>query len=157
MDGLLAEADKLTREKSLLHEEASRVFEVGEEYNMPDVADLRAERDAKQAEAESAKADYDKLKVEKDSLLSMAGLLENLPSPVRTVVADGQGNFALPPEEGEVVLLATAGGGEGREVSVWLEVLEIAEDGSGPEAVRFSETNRLDLGGIRNFAGAASP
>jgi uncharacterized membrane protein len=157
LDSLLAEADKLAREKTLLHEEASRVFEVGEEYNMPDVADLRAERDAKQAEAESAKADYDKLKVEKDSLLSMAGLLENLPSPVRTVVADGQGNFALPPEEGEVVLLATAGGGEGREVSVWLEVLEIAEDGSGPEAVRFSETNRLDLGGIRNFAGAASP
>lgn len=157
LDSLLAEADKLAREKTLLHEEASRVFEVGEEYNMPDVADLRAERDAKQAEAESAKADYDKLKVEKDSLLSMAGLLENLPSPVRTVVADGQGNFALPPEEGEVVLLATAGGGEGRDVSVWLEVLEIAEDGSGPEAVRFSETNRLDLGGIRNFAGAASP
>lgn len=157
LDGLLVEADKLTREKSLLHEEASRVFEVGEEYNMPDVAELRAERDAKQAEAESAKADYDKLKAEKDSLLSLAGLLENLPSPVRTTVADGQGNFTLPPEEGEVVLLATAGGAEKGEVSAWLEVLEMSEDGSGPEAVRFSETNRLDLGGIRNFAGAASP
>lgn len=159
LDGLLAEADKLRREKSLLYEEASKVFQVGEEYNMPDVADLRAERDAKQAEAEAAKADYDKLKAEKDSLLGMAGLLENLPSPVRTVVADGQGNFVLPPEEGEVVLLATAttGSGEGREVSAWLEVLEMSDDGSGPEAVRFSETNRLDLGGIRNFAGAASP
>lgn len=159
LDGLLAEAAKLMREKSLLHEEASRVFEVGEEYNMPDVAELRAERDAKQAEAESAKADYDKLKAEKDSLPSLAGLLENLPSPVRTMVADGQGNFVLPPEEGEVVLLATAatGSGEGREVSAWLEVLEITEEGNGPEAVRFSETNRLDVGGIRNFAGAASP
>jgi len=159
LDGLLAEADKLRREKSLLYEEASKVLEVGEEYNMPDVADLRAERDGKQAEAESAKADYDKLKAEKNSLLSLAGLLENLPSPVRTVVADGQGNFVLPPEDGEVVLLATAttGSGEGREVSAWLEVLEITEDGGEPEPVRFSETNRLDLGGIRNFAGAASP
>ena len=159
LDGLLAEADELRREKSLLYEEASKVFEVGEEYNMPDVADLRAERDAKQAEADAAKADYDKLKAEKDSLLSLAGLLENLPSPVRTVMADGQGSFVLPPEEGEVVLLATAttGSGEGREVSAWLEVLEMSEDGSGPEAVRFSETNRLDLGGIRNFAGSASP
>jgi len=159
LDGLLAEADKLTREKSLLYEEASRVFEVGEEYNMPDLADLRAERDTKKAEADAAKADYDKLKGEKNSLLSMMGLLENLPSPVRTVVADGQGNFVLPPEEGEVVLLATAttGSGEGREVSAWLEVLEITEDGGEPEAVRFSETNRLDLGGIRNFAGTTSP
>lgn len=156
LDSLLAEADKLVREKSLLLEEASRVFEVGEEYNMPDVADLRAERDAKRTDAEAAKANYDKLKSEKDSLLSVAGLLENLPAPVRTVAADGQGNFALPPEEGEVVLLATASAGGG-EVSAWLEVLETSEDGSGPEAVRFSETNRLDLGGIRNFAGAASP
>jgi hypothetical protein len=44
------------REKKLLHEEASRVCEVGEEYNMPDVAELRAERDAKQADATSATA-----------------------------------------------------------------------------------------------------
>ena len=157
LDGLLAEADKLTREKSLLYEEASKVFEVGEEYNMPDVADLRADRDAKQAEADAAKAEYDKLKAEKDSLLSMAGLLENLPSPVRTVMADAQGNFALPPEETEVVLLAVArDNGEG-EPTAWLEVMEVAEDGSGPESVRFSETNRLDLGGIRNFAGPALP
>lgn len=158
LEKLLAEAQKLAREKSLLHEEAAKVLEVGEEYNMPDVAELRADRDAKQAEAEAAKADHDKLTAEKDSLLTLAGLLENLPAPVATVVADGQGNFALPPEEGEAVLLATtATGGEGGEVCAWLEVLETAEDGSGPEAVRFSETNRLDLGGIRNFAGAASP
>ena len=159
LEKLLAEADGQVREKKLLHEEASRVFEVGEEYNMPDVAELRADRDAKEAEATSATAEYDKLKAEKDSLLSVAGLLENLPSPVKTVLADGQGNFALPPEEGEVVLLATtaAGSGEQKETVAWLETLEVAEDGTAPEAVRFSETNRLDVSAVRSFAGAAAP
>jgi hypothetical protein len=159
LDKLLAEVDGQVREKKLLYEEASRVFEVGEEYNMPDVAELRAERDSKQAEATSATAEYDKLKAEKDSLLNLPGLLESLPPPVRTVVADGQGNFALPPEEGEVVLLATttAGDGEQKVTMAWLETLEVTEDGTAPEAVRFSETNRLDLSAIRNFAGSATP
>ena len=159
LEKLIAEADGQVREKKLLHEEASRVFEVGEEYNMPDVAELRADRDAKEAEATSATAEYDKLKAEKDSLLSVAGLLEDLPSPVKTVLADGQGNFALPPEEGEVVLLATtaAGSGEQKETVAWLETLEVAEDGTAPEAVRFSETNRLDVSAVRSFAGAAAP
>ena len=159
LEKLLAEADGQVREKKLLHEEALRVFEVGEEYNMPDVAELRADRDAKEAEAASATAEYDKLKAEKDSLLSVAGLLENLPPPVKTVVADGQGNFALPPEEGEVVLLATtaAGSGEQKETVAWLETLEVAEDGTAPEAVRFSETNRLNVSAVRSFAGAAAP
>jgi hypothetical protein len=159
LEKLLAEADSQMREKKLLHEEASRVCEVGEEYNMPDVAELRAERDAKQAEATSATAEYDKLKAEKDTLLSVAKLLESLPAPVRTVVADGQGNFALPPEEGEVVLLATttAGSGDQQVKVAWLETLEVAEDGSAPEAVRFSETNRLDVSAVRSFAGAATP
>ena len=159
LEKLLAEADGQVREKKLLHEEASRVFEVGEEYNMPDVAELRADRDAKEAEATAAAAEYDKLKAEKDSLLSVAGLLENLPPPVNAVVADGQGNFALPPAEGEVVLLATtvAGSGEQKETVAWLETLEVAEDGTAPEAVRFSETNRLDVSAVRSFAGAATP
>ena len=159
LEKLLAELEGQVREKKLLYEEASRVFEVGEEYNMPDVAELRAERDAKQAEATSATAEYDKLKAEKDSLLSVAKLLESLPPPVNTVVADGQGNFTLPPEEGEVVLLATtaAGSGDQSETLAWLEILEVAEDGTAPEAVRFSETNRLDVGAIRSFAGAAAP
>ena len=159
LEKLLAEADGHVREKKLLHEEASRVCEVGEEYNMPDVAELRADRDAKEAEATAAAAEYDKLKAEKDSLLSVAGLLENLPPPVNAVVADGQGNFALPPEEGEVVLLATtvAGSGEQKETVAWLETLEVAEDGTAPEAVRFSETNRLDVSAVRSFAGAATP
>jgi hypothetical protein len=159
LEKLLAEADGQMREKKLLHEEASRVCEVGEEYNMPDVAELRADRDAKEAEATAAAAEYDKLKAEKDSLLSVAGLLENLPPPVNAVVADGQGNFALPPAEGEVVLLATtvAGSGEQKETVAWLETLEVAEDGTAPEAVRFSETNRLDVSAVRSFAGAATP
>jgi hypothetical protein len=126
---------------------------------MPDVAELRADRDAKEAEATAAAAEYDKLKAEKDSLLSVAGLLENLPPPVNAVVADGQGNFALPPTEGEVVLLATtvAGSGEQKETVAWLETLEVSEDGTAPEAVRFSETNRLDVSAVRSFAGATTP
>jgi hypothetical protein len=159
LEKLLAEADSQMREKKLLYEEASRVCEVGEEYNMPDVAELRAERDAKQADVTSATAEYDKLKAEKDTLLSVAKLLESLPAPVRSVVADGQGNFALPPEEGEIVLLATtaAGSGDQQETLAWLETLEVSEDGTAPEAVRFSETNRLDVSAVRSFAGAATP
>lgn len=159
LDNLLAETEKQVREKSLLYEEASRVLEVGEEYNMPDVAELRADRDAKQADASSAKAEYDKLKAEKDSLPSLDGLLSGLPAPLKSITADGQGNFALPPDESEVVLLATvtSATGDQQAVSAWLEVVELAEDGAAPEAVRFSETNRLDVAAIRSFAEAASP
>lgn len=156
----IAEAQAQHREKDLLREESARVCEVGEEYNMPDVADLRADRDAKQSAADAAKAELVKLQAEKASLLSLDLLLEKMPAPLQTVTADGGGKFLLPsPGAGEVVLLATAMSGASglQQKRGWLEVLEVAEDGGAPSQLRFAETNRLDIEAIRRFAGASSP
>ncbi len=158
LENLVAEAQVAHREKSILYDEAAGVCAAGEEYNMPDVDELRADRDAKKAEADAAKAELDKLQAEKETLLTFESLLQAVPAPLQTIVADPQGNFLLPPPEtGDVVLLATATSeSDGQRVSrAWLEVLEMPADGAVPGAVQFSETNRLDVDEIRRFAGAA--
>jgi len=159
LEGLLTEAQAALREKSLLRDEAARVCEVGEEYNMPDVAELRADRDAKQTEADAAQAQLQKLESEKAGLLSFESLFESLPAPLRTMMADPTGSFSLPPPEEDVVLLATATtSAEGKRTTrAWLEVVELPGEGEDLAAVRFSETNRLDLDQIRKFASAESP
>jgi len=160
LGGLITEAQALLREKFLLREEAARVFEVGEEYKMPDVEELRADREAKQADADAAQAEVAKLEAEKGSLLTFEGLLENMPAPLQTVVADAGGVFSLPPpEDEEVVLLAmtTVESDGQRQARAWLEVLEVPADGAAPDAVRFSEMNRLDLDEIRRLASAGAP
>ncbi len=157
LDKLLAEAQAVHREKVILYDEAAGVCAAGEEYNMSDVEELRADRDAKKADADAAKAELDKLQAEKETLLTFESLLEAVPAPLQTIVADPQGNFLLPPPEtGDVVFLATASSDvDGQRVSRgWLEVLEMSADGAAPEALQFSETNRLDLDAIRRFAGA---
>jgi hypothetical protein len=157
---LITGAQALLREKSLLRDEAARVFEVGEEYNMPDVEELRADREAKQADADAAQAEVEKLEAEKGSLLTFEGLLESMPAPLQTVVADAGGVFSLPPPgDEEVVLLATTtveSDGQ-RQARAWLEVLEVPADGAAPDAVRFSEMNRLDLDEIRRLASEGAP
>jgi len=159
LEALLTEAQAGLREKSLLRDEAARVCEVGEEYNMPDVEELRADRDAKQAEADAAQTQLQKLESEKAGLLSFESLLESLPAPLRTMVADPTGAFSLPPPEEDVVLLATAStmAGGKRATRAWLELVELPGDGEEFAAVRFSETNRLDLDQIRKFASAEAP
>lgn len=144
------------REKLLLYDEAARVCEVGEEYNMPDVEQLRADRDAKKADAEASKAELDKLQAEKDKLFALEGLLQTGPQPVSTVVAESPGDFTLPAlEEGEFVALATAVAEvDGRlEPRGWLVALEMPAAGSPPSAVEVSAGNRLDLDAIRRFTG----
>lgn len=155
LDQLMVEAQAAHREKSVLRDEATRVFEVGEEYNMPDLEELRADRDAKEAEAMAAQAALEKLQSEKAELPSFEALLDGVPASLQTMVADDQGNFSLPPPEGtEVVLLATAvSETDGkRERRGWLEVLQLSPEGEAPGAVRFAETNRLDVEEIRRFA-----
>ena len=93
-------------------------------------------------------------------MLTFEGLLENMPPPLQTVVADAGGVFSLPPpEDEEVVLLAmtTVESGGQRQARAWLEVLEVPADGAAPDAVRFSEMNRLDLDEIRRLASAGAP
>lgn len=156
LDGLLSEAQTRLREKSVLRDEAAGVLKVGEEYNMPDVEELRADRDAKQAEVEAVQAEVDTFQADKSALLTFEGLLEKTPPPLSTVVADAGGVFALPPPEEDVVLLATTTSEvEGkRSARAWLEVLELPPEGEAPGPVRFSETNRLGLEEIRRFVSA---
>lgn len=154
LDGLLTAAQAQLREKSVFRDEAASVLKVGEEYNMPDVAELRADHDAKQAEMDAAQAEVEKLQSEKAALLSFEDLLAKLPPPSGTVVADAGGAFSLPPPEEDVVLLAatTAETDGKRSVRAWLEVLELPPEGEAHGPVKFSETNRLDLAEIRRFA-----
>ena len=159
LEGLLAEARALLNEKSLLRDEAASVYKVGQEYNMPDVAELRADRDAKQAEAEAAQAEVLKMEVEKGGLLTFEGLLESVPAPMGTIAAGEGGVFALPPQEEDVVVLATVtveSDGQ-RQQRAWLEVLEAPVDGEAVGPVRFAEINRLDLDEIRRFAASDVP
>lgn len=155
LDKMLAEAEAVHRERKILYDEAAGVCAAGEEYNMPDVEELRADRDAKKAEADAARAELEKLQAEKGQLVSFEGLLQSVPAPRTTLVTDAEGNFLLPPPEtGDVVLLATVSSGSegGQVLRAWLEVLELAPDGAAPSAVQFAETNRLDVDEIRRFA-----
>jgi hypothetical protein len=155
LDQLMVGAQAAQRENELLLEVAARVFEVGQEYNMPDLEELRAERDAKEAGAVSARAALETLQSEKAALPNIQTLLEGLPDPLQALTADAEGNFTLPrPEGGEVVLLAVAvSETDGkRERRGWLEIMQLSPEGEAPEAVRFAETNRLGVEEIRRFA-----
>lgn len=142
------------RQAWLAYDLASRVFAVGEEYNMPDLAELRAERDAKQAGEVAVMEELSGLSAEKQGLVTLEGLLGALPAPAQTVVADAQGRFALPPPEGAgfVLLALSPSGPDGRvELRGWLEVLELTADGRMPGSVELSAENRLDVEAIRQF------
>ncbi len=155
LDQLMVGAQAAQRENELLLEVAARVFEVGQEYNMPDLEELRAERDAKEAGAASARAALETLQSEKAALPNIQTLLEGLPDPLQALTADAEGNFTLPrPEGGEVVLLAVAvSETDGkRERRGWLEIMQLSPEGEALEAVRFTETNRLGVEEIRRFA-----
>lgn len=160
LDSLVAEAEAELREKTLLHDEAARVCQVGEEFNMPDVAKLRADRDAKKADVDAAQAKLDQIKGERDGLVAVGALLESAPAPLQTIAADAAGNFAVPAStEGEIVFLATVSAEvEGRpQMRGWLEILDLSESSGVPFAVEFSDANLLDLQAIRNFVADAGP
>ena len=160
LDQLMVGAQAAQRENELMLEVAARVFELGQEYNMPDLEELRAERDAKEAGAASARAALEKLQSEKAALPNMETLFEGLPDPLQVITADAEGKFTLlPPEGGEVVLLAmVVSETDGkRERRGWLEVLQFSPEGEAPGAVRFAETNRLDVEEIRRFVATGAP
>ncbi len=142
------------RQAWLGYDEASRVYAVGEEYNMPDLAELRAERDAKQAGEVAAMEELKRLSAEKQGLVTLEGLLGVLPAPLQTLTADAQGTFALPPPEGTgVVLVAVSPSGSDGAVPLrgWFEVLELEADGRLPDTVELSGEDRLEVDAIRRF------
>lgn len=159
---LQSDAETELREKTLLYDEAARVCEVGEEFNMPDVDKLRADRDAKKADVDAAQAEVDEAKAEKEGLLAPEALLASTPAPLQTLAADAEGKFSLPAsalEGGEIVALATSSAEvDGRrQIRGWLEILAASPGGESPPAVEFSETNRLDREAIRSFVGSSEP
>lgn len=151
---LSTEALARHRQAWLAYDEASRVYAVGEEYNMPDLAELRAERDAKQAGEVAAMEELKRLSAEKEGLVTLEGLLNALPAPRQTVMTDAQGIFALPPpEDTGVVLVAIAESGSDGGVPLrgWFEVLELETDGRLPDTVELSGEDQLEVEAIRRF------
>lgn len=148
------------RQAWLAYDEAARVCAVGEEYNMPDLAELRAERDLQKGGETVAMEELERLSAEKQGLVTLEGFLRAVPEPLLTLVADDEGNFLLPrPDSGGVVLLATSSAeSDGRVQSGgWLEVLEPAADGRLPDAVELSDEDHLDVETIRGFAAMPAP
>lgn len=97
MEKRAAEARARHREKWLAYDEAARVCVVGEEYNMPDVQELRADRDAKKAVADKAQAEVDRLVAEGEGAVSLEEFLAATPAALQEGVTDATGHFALPP------------------------------------------------------------
>jgi hypothetical protein len=156
VDELFKQATAVHREKTLVLELAARTSELGDEYNMPDAAELRAARDAAQAEEATALAEVEKLKREKASLTSSASLLRAPAEALDQTRTDDSGAFrlALPGStDGLVVLvLAEAGEEENPHTHGWLVPLGNEEERKAP--VLLSSDNALDAEQIKELAGA---
>jgi hypothetical protein len=152
---LLQQAKVLHREKSLALELAARTSELGDEYNMPDAAELRAARDAAQAEEATALAEVEKLTRERESFTEASSLLQPPPDALDQTQADASGKFQLTlPEstDGLVALvLASVGDGEPRQTLAWL--VPLPGPGEKSEPVLLSADNALDADQIREIAG----
>jgi hypothetical protein len=156
VDELLKQANSVHREKVLALELASRTSELAEEYNMPDAAELRAARDAAQAEEATALAEVEKLRREKESIVSAAALLQARPDALDQTQTDESGAFALTlPASTEglaVFVLAGADGENPSEIYGWLVPLAGPDEATKP--VLLSPANALDAEQIREIAGA---
>ena len=156
IQALLAQAKALHREKILALELAARTSELGDEYNMPDAAELRAARDAAQAEEAAALAEVEKLTREEESLGAAAAFLQAPPDALDQTQADTDGKFQLTlPEstDGLVVLvIAGAGSEDPSRISGWL--VPLAPAGEKTDPVLLSPDNALDAAQIKELAGA---
>ena len=159
VDQLLEPARATHREKVLALELAARISELGDEYNMPDAEQLRADRDAAQAEETAAAAEVEKLTREKESSADAAALLRNPPEALERTQTDAAGAFTLPlpaSTEGLAVLVVAGATDESAAARGWLVPLP-GPDEATPAAVRLSPGNALDGAQIEEIAGAPSP
>ena len=157
----LERAKAVHREKELARELAVRISELGDEYNMPDAEQLRAESEAAQAAEAAALVELEKLTAESEAVSGPAEPVLSAPEGrAQETVTDESGRFTLPlppagQEEGMVALVLAAPGEGESEPRGWLVPLEGA--GQRTEAVRLSADNLLDLDQIRQIAGLSSP
>ena len=156
-DALLEEARALHRERSLVLELAANVSAVADEYNMPDAAELRAERDAAQAAEAETLAEVERLTREKAEAFGPAVFLGAPPEAIVQTDTDETGTFRLPfsdPTEGLAVLIVTASTTDSASpVRGWLAPLDPTRDRATP--LRFSPDNALDAERIQEIADAA--
>ena len=155
VDELLKQANSVHREKVLALELASRTSELADEYNMPDAAELRAARDAAQAEEATALAEVEKLRREKESIVSAAAFFKAPPDALDQTQTDESGAFALTlPASTEglaVFVLAGANGENASEAQGWLVPLAGPDEATKPALL--SPANALDAEQIREIAG----
>jgi hypothetical protein len=158
LDEVLAQARTAHREKSLVLEQAARVSEVADEYNMPDAAELRAERDSAQVEEQAARAEVEKITREQESLVGLGAFLTAPPEAIAQAATDDNGFFRLPlPEVNEgLVLLVVSGrpADGGPEVWGWFTPLDPERGRSEPW--RFGPEDALDADRLRQIVAAAS-
>ncbi|MEX1110751.1 MAG: DUF4339 domain-containing protein [Chthoniobacterales bacterium] len=157
----LERAKAVHREKELARELAVRISALGEEYNMPDAEQLRAESEAAQAAEAVALVELEKVTAESEAVSAPAAPVLSAPEGRRPETAsDEAGRFTLPlppagQEEGMVALVLVAPGEGESEPRGWLVPLESA--GPRTEAVRLSADNLLDLDQIRQISGLTAP
>jgi hypothetical protein len=157
----LARAKAVHREKQLARELAVRISELGDEYNMPDAEQLRAESAAAQAAEAAALVELEKVTAESEAVSTPAEPVLSAPEGrAQETATDEAGRFTLPlppaGQEAGMVALVLAAPGEGEsEPRGWLVPLE--GTGQRTEAVRLSADNLLDLDQIRQIAGVSTP
>lgn len=156
LEPMLQEAKAAHREKVLVLELAARTSELADEYNMPDAAELRATRDAAQAEEAAASAEVEKLEREKEAATAATNVLRQPPEAIDRTQTDNTGAFRLllPPNTDGLVALVLAGseGGDPAAVKAWLVPLSAGEQSNEP--ARLSAENVLDAEQINQIAGA---
>ncbi len=155
---MLVQARTAQREKFLAFELAARTSELGDEYNMPDAAELRAARDAAQAEEAEASALVDRLTREKEIAAGPAAFLKTTPDAVARTRTDGKGGFRLSMPAvavDMVVLVVSRPVDETNAAQGWLVPLTGQEKRRGP--VLLSPDDALDSVQIAEMAGTPPP
>ena len=157
----LDRAKSVHREKELARELAVRISELGDEYNMPDREQLRAESEAARAEEAAALVELEKLTLEVESVSGADAMLAAPEGRPQEVATDETGRFTLPlPPAGEeaglvAFVLAAPPAGADTQPRGWMVPLDSAAQRT--EAVRLSADNLLDLDQIRQIAGLSAP
>ena len=157
LEALLGQAKTAHRETSLVFEQAARVSEVADEYNMPDAPELRAERDVAQSAEAAALAEVERITREKEAAMSPLAFLAAPPEAIFQTGTDEDGAFQVPwsdATEGLAVFIVSNPSAENAsEARGWLAPLDMSPDRD--EVLRFSPQNALDADQIREIAGAA--
>lgn len=151
---LIAEATATLKDKTVSRDEAAAVAGVAENFNMPDLEELRAQRQAAEEEVAKARKTLDDLEAQQRETVSLAALLDELPQPRARSIVNADGTFQLDfkPEAPAVLVVVASRAGEGDgDRAAWIKLISPASPAGEP--IGFTATDVLDLDKVKSLAG----